>query len=52
MDSSLFLIKEYETFYNESKRKFSAVAKECREAVEVLKEKGQKKGSATEMEEI
>lgn len=52
MDSSLFLIKEYDNFHNESKRKFPAVAKKCKETVKVLKEKGQKKATTHEMDEM
>jgi len=39
MDSSSFLQKEYETLQNESKRKFAAVAKDCKETIKLLKDK-------------
>ncbi|CAI2383397.1 unnamed protein product [Moneuplotes crassus] len=38
MDSSSFLIKEYESLYNESRKKSSGVAKACKNAVKALKE--------------
>lgn len=52
MDSSLFLIKEYETLHNESKRKFPTIAKESKDTINELKEKGQKKATTHEQEDM
>ena len=37
MDSSSFLIKEYEALQNDSKRKFPSVAKICKSTINTLK---------------
>ena len=52
MDSSLFLIKEFEALQNESKRKYPSITKDIKETINILKEKGQKKSSTHEQEDI
>lgn len=52
MDSSLFLIKEFEALQNESKRKYPSITKDIKETINVLKEKGQKKSFTHEQEDI
>lgn len=43
MDSSVFLIKEYEQLQNESKRKFPTVLKEVKNTIKELKQKSKDK---------
>ena len=52
MDSSLFLIKEFEALQNESKRKYPTITKDIKETIAVLKENGQKKTTTHEQEDM